>query len=87
MVQYFLDSPKVTYTEDHKDGKHTYTFTGPCKMSGKQQVVTVNGADLFKYRQGEFIQNAFPYLSDDQREWMISGMSGEEYDKLFPEED
>lgn len=36
---------------------------------------------------GELIQNVFPNLTDDQREFMISGSTPEEWDEAFGEED
>jgi hypothetical protein len=41
-----------------------------------------------RYAQdGELIQHAFPFLSDDEREFMLTGMSKEEWDNLFGEDD
>lgn len=34
-----------------------------------------------------FIQNAFPNLDADQREFLVSGILPGEFDDLFPEED
>lgn len=34
---------------------------------------------------GELIQNAFPTLNADQREFLITGMSPQEWDKTFGE--
>jgi hypothetical protein len=54
--------------------KHTYTFTGGCLITGEKVSVTVNGEDLYEYNQGAYIQDAFPYLTPSEREWMMSGM-------------
>jgi len=64
------------YEENHElvSPYHTYTFIGKWRDSGKQHKVTVKAPDLFRYRQGELIQNAFPYLSIKDREFLISGM-------------
>jgi len=35
----------------------------------------------------EFAQTAFPELSDDQREFLITGITPGEWDRLFPEGD
>jgi len=42
---------------------------------------------LWQYNEGHPIQVAFPFLSPDEREFMMTGMHGEEYDSLFPEEE
>lgn len=37
--------------------------------------------------RGELIQNIAPYLSDDEREFFITGLLPEQWDKLFPEKE
>jgi hypothetical protein len=68
----FYADNHCTYTES-LEPEHTYTFTGKVRNTGKKHSVTVKGIDLFKYRQGEYIQNAFPYLNPDDREFLMSG--------------
>lgn len=34
-----------------------------------------------------FVQDAFPHLSADDREFLVSGTIPEEWDELFPEEE
>ena len=63
--------------------QHTYTFVGPCVVTGKEQRVTVMAVDLFRYRQGGYVQDAFPYLSKGDREFLISGTSDEGWQILF----
>jgi len=81
----FLDSMK--YTESYNNHQHTYTFTGKCDLCGEEKSVTVPGLGLFKLRGGEYIQNAFPDLSGDEREFLLSGTCGKCWDKMFPEEE
>ena len=69
------------------DPEHTYTFVGPCVVTGKKQSVTVKAVDLFRYRQGSYVQEAFPYLSTGEREFLISGTSDEGWNQLFGEEE
>lgn len=71
------------------DPEHTYTFIGPCIVTGKDQSITVKAEDLNKYRQGSCIQDCFPYLSKGDREFLISGTSDEGWQKMFgsPEDD
>jgi hypothetical protein len=64
---------------------HTYTFTGPCVITGEEHSVTVHAADLFKYRQGAYIQDAFYYLSDDEMEFLMSGIGPGQFDSIFEE--
>jgi len=37
--------------------------------------------------RGELIQHAMPQLSADDREYILTGLSSEEWDRLFGEED
>jgi hypothetical protein len=40
-----------------------------------------------KWQNGELIQNAFPHLDDDQREFIMTGIMPYEWDEFFsPEE-
>lgn len=66
---------------------HGYKFTGPCVVTGKEISVTVPGDGLYRYRQGAHMQDAFPNLSADDREFLISGMSAEAWDAAFSGED
>lgn len=63
--------------------EHTYTFVGPCVITGKEQRVTVKADDLNRYRQGSYVQESFPYLAKEDREFLISGMSGEGWKLTF----
>lgn len=39
-----------------------------------------------RYHDGQLIQDAFPFLSDADREFIMSGMSTEEWDEAFGED-
>lgn len=54
---------------------------------GTPEGVLVDREDYERYRKGEHIQNAFPYLSADVRETMMTGTHGKCFDDLFGEED
>lgn len=75
------------YTETFENGKHLYVYTGPCVVTGKPVTVKLPAEGLFAYRSGKFIQDAFPTLNKDEREFLISGMSKEAWDATFSEED
>jgi len=38
---------------------------------------------LEEYRHGALIQDAFPALTDDQREFFMSGITDEEWNSVF----
>ena len=39
------------------------------------------------WQDGMMIQEAMPHLTNDQREFLLSGMTKEEWDQAFPEDD
>ena len=54
-----------------------------CKFCNKEVVITVDEEDIKKYENGALIQDAFPYLTPDEREIMISGMCGDCWQKYM----
>ena len=79
-------SDACTYTEQYEP-EHTCTFTGPCLKTGKPYSVTVPGAGLLQYNKGVKIQAAFPNLSAEDREFLISGYSPEGWKMVFGNEE
>lgn len=77
---------RCTYTEQFQP-EHTYTFTGPCIVTGKPYSVTVKAAELYAYRRGELAQNAFKSLKADDREFLISGSSPEGWKQMWGSEE
>jgi len=66
----YLDQCKVENLEGEK-----VMVSGPGVMTGSQQSVIVNKKRLEKWRKGELLaQEAFPELSADEREFLISGI-------------
>ena len=58
-----------------------------CPMCKTERKVEVNFADYAKWVDGATVQSAFPYLSADDREALISGICPTCWDKMFPEDD
>ena len=61
-----------------------------CPFCGHAHEIEVNEADYDDWKDGILLaQDAFPYLSADERETLISGICGECWDNLFgmPEEE
>lgn len=65
--------------------EHVYKFAGECLVTRKPYSVTVPAKGLFQYRQGAYIQEAFPDLSSEDREFLISGISPEGWKILYGE--
>ena len=45
-----------------------------CPFCGCANFVEVNEADYLDWQDGELVQRAFPYLSADEREMLVSGI-------------
>ena len=54
---------------------------------GMNHYFDVKSYDLYRYNQGEHIQNCFPYISAEDREIFITGITPEKWNEMFPEED
>ena len=71
------------YTETFENGQHYYTYTGPCFATGKPYSVKIKGEDLFRYRHGALIQDAFRDMPAGDREFLMSGYSPEGWASIF----
>ena len=54
-----------------------------CPFCGKTHSVWVNEIDYYAWEQGELAQDAFPYLSAEEREVLISGICSPCWDAMF----
>lgn len=54
-----------------------------CPFCGKRHSIEVNEADYFDWQDGKCAQDAFPYLSADDREMLISGICPTCWSKTF----
>lgn len=71
------------------DNPNVIVIQGPYMDDPKRtRTVSVFKEDLEAYESGKksFVQTAFPYLSPDDREFLISGISPETWDKEFSED-
>lgn len=57
-----------------------------CQTCRSRYELRIDPEDFYRFRRGEYAQNAFPYLTDDQRELMVSQTCGPCFDRMFPEE-
>ena len=63
------------------------TFTKICTVKGTEYSVTVSDKAVADWRSGTLIQEAMPNLNADQREFLISGMTDEEWTECWGEEE
>jgi len=78
-----LNLGKVVYTGN----EHVTYELVPCPECGSTGEITLRRDALEAYHDGAFIQHAFPELTPDIRERMMTGICGPCFDKLFGEED
>jgi len=62
-------------------------FSGKCTVTNKEYCVVCYAKDYYRCVSGELIQRTMPYLTDSQREFIISGTTPDEWKKLFPPEE
>lgn len=56
-----------------------------CRMCSRKFLIIYNREDMLHWISGQdFIQYCMPYLSDSERELLISGTCGDCFDLLFP---
>ena len=54
-----------------------------CPFCGHAHEVEVNEMDYLDWQDGVLAQDAFPYLSADERELLISGIDSKCWDEMF----
>ena len=63
------------------------TVVTACPFCGHANEVEVNEIDYLDWQDGMLVQNAFPYLSANEREMLISGICPTCWEKMFPPEE
>jgi len=58
-------------------------------FSGKESTMDLDVTEeqLIRWTHGELIQNVMPHLSDDEREFMMTGSTPEEWEEMFGDDD
>lgn len=59
------------------------TINKQCMMCKQNVEIKVKAEDFQSWQKGAHIQSAFPYLSIDEREILISNICGTCFDKIF----
>jgi hypothetical protein len=84
----------LKYGADMLAGKHKTAIVAKSIHSGMQHVHRLDvPLAMFKERlklspnSGIFIQDLFPELTSEQREALMTGISNNEWDELFPKEE
>jgi hypothetical protein len=67
--------------------KDVIIVSGACVISGKLHMVQVPRSAFERWIDGTLIQDAFPNLSNEQREFIKSGISPDGWKEGLPEEE
>jgi len=62
-------------------------FEVDCRRCHNSYTVTAKAIDISRWQGGAIIQDVMPYLTDDERELLISGTCGSCFDEMFPPEE
>jgi hypothetical protein len=72
---------RKNFASDQADG--TSIVFGTCPFLHQEYKVVVETAALLRFMQGEHAQNCFPEMDRGNREFLISGISPEGWQKMF----
>jgi hypothetical protein len=61
--------------------------TKTCNVCDEYELWVLDRVAVERWQAGEYIQNAFPEMSMEDREMLISGTHPACWDKLFPKEE
>jgi hypothetical protein len=75
-----------TLVEVFSDTPQTEVRTGGKKMIMNHSIHLFNQG-WYHWMNGELVQRAFPFLSNAEREFLITGLTPEEWDELMREEE
>lgn len=71
------------FLKRHLDGSTSIWRT--CTVTKKTYSVDVKQVDFDAWQNGKLAQDAFPYLTSEQREFLISNSTPDEWNQLFGE--
>jgi hypothetical protein len=70
---------------DTLNGVYTMKITRTSRLTGKTSVMylDITKEQLFSWVDGQLIQDAMPQLSAEEREFMMTGITPDEWDSVF----
>jgi len=69
-----------------KGYKMQITKLSPISMKDNTREIDVTQSQLDRWKAGELIQNVMPHVSADDREFLMTGITPEEWDAHFSDE-
>ena len=82
-MRYGITRRKVEKMSDPMDME----FELQCMYCDYEETITIAEADYIAWHNGELIQDVMCYLTDAQRELMISNTCDDCWNRFFPDED
>ena len=70
-----------------EDGTARITRTSVVSGLERTIVMPIERKQYMAWKNGEMIQDAMPHLTNDQREFLMTGISQQEWDATFKEEE
>jgi hypothetical protein len=61
------------------------TKFSPHSMRDNTREIDVSQSQLDAWKAGELIQNVMPNLSPDDREFLMTGLTPEDWEEMFPD--
>jgi len=61
------------------------TKFSPHSMKDHTREIDVTQSQLDRWQAGELIQNVMPHLSADDREFLMTGLTPEDWEEMFPD--
>jgi hypothetical protein len=65
--------------------KNLISFEIKCVVCDTKHTIMVTDVDVADWQDGMFAQDAFPYLTADERELILSQTCGSCFDKIYPQ--
>lgn len=62
---------------------HLFTRVSPVTGKENDRVIELDWGDYVKWQQGHLIQEVLPYVSADDREFLMTGILPEEWAEMF----
>jgi hypothetical protein len=61
------------------------TKFSPHSMRDNTREIGVSQSQLDRWKAGELIQNVMPHLSADDREFLMTGLTPQDWEEMFPD--
>jgi hypothetical protein len=61
------------------------TKFSPHSMRDNTREIDVSQSQLDRWKAGELIQNVMPHLSADDREFLMTGLTPQDWEEMFPD--